>query len=89
MCQGQLLAGKGKKRIRVSRAGAVEASETQENWFVTLTSLSFRHPTHVCRVEMTLSFNEDVMRVSQIYVPIRVLSLEIREGHYAEVALCL
>ena len=36
---------------------------------------------------MTLSFNEDVMRVSQIYVPIRVLSLEIREGHYAEVAL--
>ena len=37
---------------------------------------------------MTLSFNEDVMRVSQIYVPIRVLSLEIREGHYAEVALC-
>ena len=38
---------------------------------------------------MTLSFNED--DASQIYMPVRVLSLEIREGHYMpnEVALLL
>ena len=32
---------------------------------------------------MTLCFNEEG-DASQIYMPVRVLSLEIREGHYAE-----